>query len=405
MFNKIKLRHFIIIVIASVIIISIVFSVFWNRFPDWLGIGQSKAILKLGNIEIAILLPEKTLWDWLVLYITIVGTIGTPIILFILGNKFQGQLKKQEQDKLNLSKQQEKDDLKENILQYYLDEISNLLFNQEMYVMKEKYLLHNIIEIKTQTTIRRLKEDSDRQRIIFFFLLDFNLIPEIYKNTLIIISNKKKLVKPLKIDEWSLGVTDSCNTSIIFNKRNFKNIYLTNANLKKTPFINSDLSYATLYKADFSWSPLNQTKFIQANLQEAVLTRCLLSDTDFSQAILISAKLNEAFLDNTKFLQANCQSADFSQATLSSTDFSFADLRFANFQKTKFIEANLNGSYLYETKFLNVQDLKSCKNWEKAIFTRALWKDKQNQWIPIDEKANKAKIQEIKNLAQGIVQF
>ena len=70
-----------------------------------------------------------------------------------------------------------------------------------------------------------------------------------------------------------------------------------------------------------------------------------------------------------------------------------------------FSETNLEGVYLYQTECLDIKQLKLVKNWEKAIYTEAEFDGFKLKWIPKDKKANEAKIQEIKDSTQGIVQF
>ena len=60
---------------------------------------------------------------------------------------------------------------------------------------------------------------------------------------------------------------------------------------------------------------------------------------------------------------------------------------------------------LYLNQSLDIERLKLAKNWEKAIYTKAKWDDNNFRLIPIDELANKAKIEEIRDLTEGYVKF
>ncbi len=89
---------------------------------------------------------EKTLWDWLEL----VGTLAVPILLFILGYQFQQRDKekeKAEQDRreneqkaqTKLEREIAQDNLAEETIQAYLDNMANLLLDKLVLSLQLNY--------------------------------------------------------------------------------------------------------------------------------------------------------------------------------------------------------------------------------------------------------------------------
>ena len=79
------------------------------------------------------------------------------------------------------------------------------------------------------------------------------------------------------------------------------------------------------------------------------------------------------------------------------TDLSLANLSLANLGGANLSQADLSEAYPFEIKFLTNKQIKSAKNWDKAIYTEAEWNHNTDQWIFKDKKANKKMVEKISN--------
>lgn len=225
--------------------------------------------------------PGKALWDWLQLLI-IPLVLAIAALLFNLATTRTEQniaAKRYEQDqKIALDKQ------REDLLQTYLDRMSELLLKEKLRSSIVDAEVRNVARVRTITILFQL--DARRIGYVFAFLRESGLM-----------STKQ-------------------NSSIVSLKQaDLKKINFGQANL-----FEADLSEANLGEADLNRAMLGRADLSGANLGEAKLSRAILSGADLSRAILWRADLSEAIL----------WGANLSQANLSQADLRGADLRGAN---------------------------------------------------------------------------
>ncbi|BAY27644.1 pentapeptide repeat-containing protein [Calothrix sp. NIES-2100] len=144
----------------------------------------------------------------------------------------------------------------------------------------------------------------------------------------------------------------------------------TNESLAHGNFSGADLSFANLSDADLraanlSFANLGLTNLSGADLRFAYPIGASLVATNLSDANLSRAYLNYADLRGAKFIGAKLISADLSNATLLLALFIGADLRDANLTN-----ADLSYTNLRYAKNLTPEQVKSAKNWDKAIYDK-----------------------------------
>ncbi len=290
------------------------------------------------------------------------ATLISGVVITVGINYWQIQIsqKNREQD-LEISRENNE----EEILQKYLDGIEKLLLINNLDNGNDNNPARNIARFKTLTVLRRLTLKPEvHKTIILQFLYDANLI---------FIPEGRNRVSKLSLA--------SCN----FQKVNLYAVKLKKAYLNGVDFFRANFSNAILEEATLIGANLQEANLIQANLIQANLTRANLARANFSNATLLGANL--FFAD------------------LVGADLFFADLVGADLKGATLYQANLYGANLYRTNSLDITQLKLAKNWEKAIYTPAQWDYGKFRLILKDEKANKAKIEEIRNLTEGTVTF
>ncbi len=128
----------------------------------------------------------------------------------------------------------------------------------------------------------------------------------------------------------------------------------TDATLTGTRFQQAVLGSAILSRANLTKANLANAYLCGANLTEANLTKAYMGAAQLNGAILTNANLSEAGLES-----ANLTGAELIGANLTETDLSGANLHKANFARTKLTGANLMNANLVETNFEKA-DLSGC---------------------------------------------
>lgn len=169
---------------------------------------------------------------------------------------------------------------------------------------------------------------------------------------------------------------------------------LSDANLSFTNLSNADLSRAKLYDANLSSANLNHAKLDDAEINDQTelddkwrrvwkivnegamnqnLSYTDLSSADLGGSGFSSATLSGVDLSNTNLLNANLFNADLRDANLSdaklfNAELSGANLSDANLSNADLHFANLLNVNLRDAKNLTVEQVKSARNWEKALY-------------------------------------
>ncbi|MGK7878481.1 MAG: pentapeptide repeat-containing protein [Crocosphaera sp.] len=155
---------------------------------------------------------------------------------------------------------------------------------------------------------------------------------------------------------------------------------------------------------------LYDTELIKIQDYNCKTSKLELAFCDFQKANLIAANLEGANLNRVDFegaslVAANLIAANFEGGSLKGANLLAANLNRANLKRVILEGTNLEEAYLYQTNELNIKELKSAKNWEKAVYTKGELNYDNYEWVPVDKEENEAKIQEIRDSTEGIVQF
>ncbi|MBW4570682.1 MAG: pentapeptide repeat-containing protein [Tolypothrix carrinoi HA7290-LM1] len=164
---------------------------------------------------------------------------------------------------------------------------------------------------------------------------------------------------------------------------------LSGANLSGADLSGADLSLADLTFADLSLADLSFADLSFADLSRAYLTGADLSGANLNRADLSRADLSRADLSRADLSRANVKGAVYNKETkfpenfdpasqqmlliapgvnLSGADFSLLDLRGVDFKAVNLSNADLSSANLSGAKNLTPEQVKSAKNWEKAIY-------------------------------------
>jgi uncharacterized protein YjbI with pentapeptide repeats len=218
----------------------------------------------------------KNLWDWLqLLIIPLVlafGALGINQVNMRTEREIAQRRYDQDQQ-IALDKQ------REDLLQSYLDRMSELLLDKKLRISQPDEEVRNIARVRTISTLIQL--DAKRVGYVFAFLREAGLM------------NRSNLI--LSLDNANLA-----------------NVKWDHSNLRK-----ADLSGADLSGADLSGAKLNGAKLNGAKLNGA----------NFLLANLSGADLRDADLSQANFRYADLSRTDLRYADLSRTDLRYADLR------------------------------------------------------------------------------
>ncbi len=238
----------------------------------------------------------KTLWDWLQLLVI-------PLMLAI-GAFWLNQLQKSREERATeqrdtTERELARDKQREDLLQTYLDRMSELLLEKQLHSPASPYEIlaitrdevRNVARVRTITILVQL--DARRIGYVFAFLRE-------------------------------AGLMSTTSESIV------------------------SLKGANLTKINFSQARIEQADLSKANLNDADLSKADLSGANLSQAIL-----REAYLLGADLSGANLLGADLSQAILGVADLSQADLIRANLS-----DADLSGAKVTEEQLKTAKSLK-----------------------------------------------
>ena len=279
---------------------------------------------------------SKSLWDWLQLLII-------PLVLAIIAVVFQRVNSRTEQQ-IALDKQ------REDLLQAYLDRMTELLLKENLLQSAPNSKERNVARVRTITVVVQL--DVKRIEYVFAFLRESGLM-----------SNKPSS----SIVSLSQADLSKINLSQVYlSEPNLSGAYLNGADFSRADLSDganlngADLSGANLSRARLWFADLIQTRLERANLSGADLTRANLSGANLSGADLRRADLSEANLSGAFLERANLSGADLSKANLDGADLVVADLSKANLSGANLSGANLSGAKVTE------EQLKKAKSLENA---------------------------------------
>ncbi len=176
------------------------------------------------------------------------------------------------------------------------------------------------------------------------------------------------------------------NTNLSRAKLRSANLIFTKlacANLRDAKVMNANLAFTNLSSADLRNADLSNTQLIFANLSYTKIGGTNFSNAYLGGANLIGAKgmyttvareikttnfrstdLRDANLRNANLWGANLENANLGNANLIHTNLRYAYLKDTNLKNTKFWDKNSG-----ETKNITPEQIKTAKNWDKAIYS------------------------------------
>jgi uncharacterized protein YjbI with pentapeptide repeats len=228
-------------------------------------------------------LHGKTLWDWLQLLIV-------PLALAIIALFFQRTNIRTEQQ-IALDKQ------REELLQAYLDRMSELLLKEKLRSSEADAEVRNVARVRTITVLNQL--DARRTSYVFAFLREAGLIST---------TPNDNVVSLIEADLHGVN----------WSHANLREVNLSGTNLSGANLTEADMSEAVLSKAylervNFSGAGLNNANFSGAILDDTNFSGAFIQGANFSGARLWGANLNGAFLNGANFSGALLWDADFSK--------------------------------------------------------------------------------------------
>ncbi|WP_201393746.1 pentapeptide repeat-containing protein [Ktedonobacter sp. SOSP1-85] len=261
------------------------------------------AMICVGFVALSQYQTPKSLWEWMQLLIV-------PLVLAIGGFLLNRTASKTEQEKTEKRYQNDhkiaKDKQRADLLQTYLDHMSDLLLKENLRMSQPDSEVRNVARIRTITVLGQL--DTPRVNHVLSFLREAKL------------------------------VTAQQGESVV----SFSGADMRGIDLKGGCAYEIDLSGANLSQADLSGANLSQAGLSQANLSQADLSRADLSGADLSRADLSEANLSEANLNEANLNRASLIEANFSFANFSFANFSFANFSFANLSEADLSRADLS---------------------------------------------------------------
>jgi uncharacterized protein YjbI with pentapeptide repeats len=290
-------QHRVAIGVVGIVLVVVVTLIIVGYLFDWTGFNGYNKVSTLHTISgpsrgtvttTEEYQPGKTLWDWLQLLII-------PLVLAVAALLFNRATTRTEQ-KIASNKQ------REDLLQTYLDRMSELLLEKQLHSPASPYEIRNatrdevrnVARVRTITILFQL--DARRIGYVFAFLREAGLM-----------STTSESIVSLK--------------QANLNKINFSQAVITEVDLRDT-----NLSRANLSRANLNGANLNGANLNGANLNGANLSRTILREANLSGAFLMGANLSGAYLYSANLSRANLYKANLSRALLMQADLSRADL-------------------------------------------------------------------------------
>jgi uncharacterized protein YjbI with pentapeptide repeats len=168
--------------------------------------------------------------------------------------------------------------------------------------------------------------------------------------------------------------------------------------LVEAELIDKEKPIISLEKADFDYADLLGANLNGANLGNTHLVGAILQEANLSKANLLDALFYDANLRYADLSRAGLSGANMRELFPSGKKLDVGTLKFLDHVKkdANLFGANLSGAKLPDAENFSNQQIKSACFWEKAIYIDAKWNQTEERWIPVDEKANQNKIEEIR---------
>ena len=238
---------------------------------------------------------NKTLWDWLQLLIIPLALAVIALVFQLANTRAERQIAKEryEQD-LQIAAQRYEQDQQialdkqhEDLLQAYLDRISELLLKESLRTSPSEEV-RNIARVRTITVLTQL--DARRIGYVFTFLREAGLMSTTSDNSVVNLKDAD-----LREVKWSQAKLWQANLSgADLTRANLKGADLYEANLKGANLIFTDLSHAELGEALLTGADLSFANLIKADLSYADISEADLSGANLRGADVTEEQLKEA---------------------------------------------------------------------------------------------------------------
>jgi alpha-amylase len=315
----------------------------WTGFGKyWSPSGERTVKQQDGTVIIEELQPGKQLWDWM-------NALIFPFSLLILGAWLQGLQQNQEKIKQAEEKRSAEENAREEVLQSYIDRMSELLLGPLLDKSKNKNSLIknkalNVARTRTLSVLRRLNTDGERKRSVIQFLIDAELLT-------VETGDETENKLDLSLADLSYAKLEDLNLrGAKIGGANLQGADLTNVNLEKAHlvFSLSDSSSGNTVRKPVN---LREAKLNKANLTGVDLSTANVEFAELREAVLISSKLNKTSLKGSDMTDAqlggaNLLGADLSKTTLVRASFIRADLRQVTLKEAIFKDTDITGSIL-----------------------------------------------------------
>jgi uncharacterized protein YjbI with pentapeptide repeats len=214
-------------------------------------------------------LRGKTLWDWLQLLIIPLALAIIALVFQLANTRTERQIA---QERYEQDQQIALDKQREDLLQAYLDRISELLLKDSLRTSTSKEV-RNVARVRTITVLTQL--DSRRIGYVFDFLREAGLMSTTSNDNVVSLSDailagvdwSRVLLRNVNLSGVYLNRANLSNALIHFS--NFSNARLSRANLRRTNLSGANLSETDLTGADLTGADLNGAKVTPEQLTKA----------------------------------------------------------------------------------------------------------------------------------------
>ncbi len=341
-----------------------------REWADWTGFGEGITIEETRQkkddtgpfTETKKYQSGKTLWDLLEL-------AAVPILIVFIGYQLEVRDRKRNEKQAELQRKLAQDNLAEEAIQAYLDNMAKLLLDKELrrelFSKKSKVILGVSIEGK---------EDNN------------NPVRDVARAQTVTILRRLKSSERLSSERLSserlIRIMDFLRDSEL-GEVIFKGINLSRINLSKVSLKRINLQGAILERADLKGAILEG-----ADLKGADLKGAILEGADLKGAILEGADLKGAILEGADLKEADLKGAILQSAILNQATFREAELQGANLEGAVMVNLAKGEEEEKENVDITYEQIRSTCLWEKAIY-KGEWNKLQKTWVAIESDNTK----------------
>lgn len=286
---KKHIRHLGVIGIITVCvgIGALIFAGYWFNW-EWTGFNAYITPLVSSTQQYQ---REKTLWDWMQLFII---PVGLAIFAFWYNRREQ----KATEQRAKIESDRTLEFQRQATLQAYIDRMSELLLNKDINALQHDDRFLAVARANTLTVLSQM--DAKRKGSLMQFLSESQLL-SIIKLSGADLSGAN--LQATHLTNATLNHANLSNANLRFAILDFANLSvadLRKADLRDTSLYKTDISYANLSDADLRNADLNEVQLTQAQLINVDLRGATISEGTLymakTYAILSNTNLNDAMI-------------------------------------------------------------------------------------------------------------